>query len=152
MFLFGVLCLLLLSFFIMYHRNPYEIITFIQSARAVCKFGYFYISTKIKSKFTKQSETLVIVDNIRWIKKDYTYHNKPYTILTRVPRFLNPTPMLLVKDENGNDITSIILQYMGPMRDWHGLKGKIGPKHLGFSKVIFVYENGKEIVIDTLFE
>ena len=55
-------------------------------------------------------------------------------------------PVLLVSDNASNDVSDIVLPYLGPSYNWHGLA--LTPASLGFDKLIFEMSDGNELVFE----
>ena len=70
--------------------------------------------------------------NRDYIKISYTYKEKPYYYLLKVKRGV--TPLLKIEDEQGNDIESSIMPYLGPNLDCHNIK--LTPKDFGYKKIV----------------
>lgn len=72
--------------------------------------------------------------NRDYIKISYTYRGKPYYYLLKVQRGV--TPIQCIQDENEKDITDIIVPYLGPNLDCHGISLK--PSDFGYKKIKIV--------------
>lgn len=55
-------------------------------------------------------------------------------------------PVLLVSDNASNDVSDIVLPYLGPSYNWHGLA--LTPASLGFDRLIFEMSDGNELVFE----
>lgn len=62
---------------------------------------------------------------------NYTIKGKPYTLV--VKPINGPSPVLLVTDENGNDVSDHVIPFIGPQHDFHG--AKITPQFLGYKSL-----------------
>lgn len=82
------------------------------------------------------------IDN-KNISISYVINGQLYTMIVRPAR--GPPTVLLVTDEKGEDVSDIILPYMGPTRDWH--KRSFTPDFWGKERLVFEMANGcaKEI-------
>ena len=60
---------------------------------------------------------------------------KMFVIPTR-----GPSPVMNITDENSNDVTKMVLPYMGPNYNWHGIS--ITPKNLEYEQLSFQLSNG----------
>lgn len=74
----------------------------------------------------------------------YVVSGKMYKMLVTPKR--GPAPVLQVSDSGDNDVTSEILQYMGPSYNWHG--NTVTPKFLGYNTLTFQLSNGEEITFE----
>ena len=74
---------------------------------------------------------LIHVEILKWFKPDsvkklgkniyelsYDLNNKQYKML--LTPYRGPRPVLQIIDDKNNDVTDIVLPYMGPRYDWHG--------------------------------
>ena len=68
----------------------------------------------------------------------YILHNKTYKVRINVKR--GPIPIYKICDGEQNDITDMILSFMGPNYDWHN--NIFTPEDLGFESIIFELSNG----------
>uniref|UniRef100_A0A6C0KCF1 Uncharacterized protein n=1 Tax=viral metagenome TaxID=1070528 RepID=A0A6C0KCF1_9ZZZZ len=77
--------------------------------------------------------------NRSYIKISYTYKDKPYFYLLKIPKGV--IPLSTIVDETGNDVESIITPYLGPNLDCHGIT--ICPKDFGYEKLVIttVYDD-----------
>ena len=102
------------------------------------KKGYFRTSLSFMSiaairfmfspKKPKQPDTF----KRDYIKISYTYKDRPYFYLLKIPKGV--TPLSKIVDEAGNDVESTITPYLGPNLDCHGIS--ICPKDFGYEKLI----------------
>ncbi len=76
----------------------------------------------------KEHETF----NRDYIKISYTYKDRPYFYLLKVPKGV--APLSTIVDESGNDVESTITPYLGPNLDCHGIS--ICPKDFGYEKLV----------------
>lgn len=53
------------------------------------------------------------------------------------------SPILQISDENSNDVTNIVVPYMGPSYDWHGIV--YTPHILGYKTLTFELIDGREL-------
>jgi len=70
----------------------------------------------------------------------YIINGKMYKNYIKVKR--GPSPIIQISNESSEDITSEILEYLGPNYDWN--KSKITPKLLGHKKIIFECTDSEE--------
>lgn len=61
----------------------------------------------------------------------YTINNKLYKMIVKHKR--GPNPIHRVTDNNNNDLTNIVIQYLGPNQDWH--KNIITPHMLNTDEI-----------------
>ena len=78
----------------------------------------------------------------------YVINNKLYRMI-KVPN-RGPRPIVSVHDENGKDVTRILLMYYGPNYDWHYVP--LYPNFFNRSKLIFDMINGDQVVFEDLEE
>lgn len=68
----------------------------------------------------------------------YTIEGKVYKMFVIPTR--GPSPVMNITDENSNDVTKMVLPYMGPNYNWHGIS--ITPKNLEYEQLSFQLSNG----------
>jgi len=68
----------------------------------------------------------------------YTIEGKVYKMFVIPTR--GPSPVMNITDEDGHDVTKVILPYMGPNYNWHNIN--ITPKNLEFNQLSFQLNNG----------
>jgi hypothetical protein len=72
----------------------------------------------------------------------YIINGKLYKM--RVKPQKGPKPVLQVIDECSEDVTTEVLQYLGPNYDWHN--SNLSPKILGFESLTFECSDGEEAI------
>jgi hypothetical protein len=70
----------------------------------------------------------------------YVIEGKLYKYRIKVKR--GPNPILQISNENSEDITEIILPYLGPENNWHG--ANLTPNILGYKSLIFQLADSNE--------
>jgi len=65
----------------------------------------------------------------------YVINNKLYTFHTPIHR--GPIPILQIIDDNDNDVTRLVLPYMGPQFKGHGTSMAPTPTLLGYKSLTF---------------
>lgn len=113
------------------HQNPYT-----RSPRVICIMLYmFYYNARYP-----QHKNITIAQSHYTVKYTFGYTN--YKI--RLPRRRGPPKCLpVITDEQGQDITREIIEYMGPNMDFHGQS--YTPTILGKSKIIIKNNEKKKI-------
>lgn len=71
----------------------------------------------------------------------YVIKGKMYKMVVR-PR-LGPPPVLQISNENGEDVTDIVLPYMGPRYDWNGRN--FSPSFFNCNSLTFEFYDATEI-------
>ena len=84
------------------------------------------------------------VFNRDYIKISYTYKDRPYFYLLKVPKGV--APLSKIVDETGNDVESTITPYLGPNLDCHGIS--ICPKDFGYEKLVITTVFDDEITFN----
>ena len=72
----------------------------------------------------------------------YVIKGQIYKIIISLPSMSGPSPILQISDENQNDLTDIVLPYMGPLYDWHG--NHFTPEFFNCKSLTFELSNGTE--------
>jgi len=98
-----------------------------------------FMMTKAPVK-TPQHETF----NRDYIKISYTYKERPYFYLLKVPKGV--APLSSIVDETGNNVESVITPYLGPNLDCHGIS--ISPKDFGYEKLVVTTVFDEEITFN----
>lgn len=84
--------------------------------------------------------TVVVSD--KFVVSSYPVNGNWYKVL--IPRELRGVgKVLLVVDQNDNDVTSEIQEYLGPYDNFHGYNPT--PSDLGFEKLAFLLFDGSEL-------
>lgn len=78
------------------------------------------------------------------ISVSYVINGHLHTMVVRPSR--GPPPVLLVTDELGNDVSDVVLPYMGPSYDWH--KRSFTPEFWGKERLVFEMSNGSTKTIE----
>ena len=71
---------------------------------------------------------------IRYQYKDQKYYRINLNPKNKLLRRASP---FKIENENGEDVISLVAEFMGPCRDFHGLN--LTPKTMGFKKLTFFY-------------
>lgn len=117
---------------------------FAKAMSPVVKSMGILVAKTLYLSFIQYMNTSVIkIDNDTYVLS-YVIEGILYrTIIT--PSKLGP-PVLLVSDNASNDVSDIVLPYLGPIYNWHGLA--LTPASLGFDKLIFEMSDGNELVFE----
>jgi hypothetical protein len=95
--------------------------------------GHFHTISSMWNIFQAKTKVEAPVEkfNRDYIKISYTYKNKSYFYLLKVQRGV--TPLTSIIDEQGNDVTDVIVPYLGPNLDCHGQT--LTPKDFGYQRL-----------------
>lgn len=108
------------------------IMIFLFSLKLLCQALYLsfvqYMNNSVKKIDKKTFEISYIING-----KIYKMVVSPYR---------GPCPVLQVTDDEVNDITDIVLPYLGPSNNWHN--NKFNPKFFGKNTLTFELANGEE--------
>jgi len=74
----------------------------------------------------------------------YVINGKMYKMIAIPKR--GPTPILQISNDLENDVTDLILPYMGPQYDWHG--SRFNPEFFGYRSLTFELGDGTEHTYD----
>jgi hypothetical protein len=113
----------------------------------ICKHQYLIIWTSLKllaqafylSLLQWLNSSLKKIDRNTY-EISYIINGKLYKM--RVKPQKGPKPVLQVIDECSEDVTTEVLQYLGPNYDWHNSN----PKILGFESLTFECSDGEEAI------
>lgn len=86
--------------------------------------------------FTKQTESAVDYEDGYG---SLTYYDEGKKYIYLFPAKNKSNDLIVFKDENNNDITKEVEQYLGPLQNFHGVL--LTPKDLNYKK-IFVFRDG----------
>jgi len=101
-------------------------------SRILAKSMYISAMQKINKTVLKLGKNVYEVS--------YTINGKLYKMLVSPNR--GPSQILMVCDENNNNITELVIPYMGPNYDWHG--NNITPGFFGCKELTFSLYNGTD--------
>ena len=114
--------------------------------------GHFHTISSVWNVFQAKTKIEAPAEkfNRDYIKISYTYKNKPYFYLLKVQRGV--TPLMTMIDENGTDVMDVLVPYLGPNLDCHGLS--LTPKDFGYQRLtvttvldsVSVFEENDKIV------
>lgn len=77
----------------------------------------------------------------------YVINGKIYKMIVSPTR--GPAKVLQVSNENKEDITNLVVPYMGPKYDWHGQTFK--PEFFGCKSLVFeLYDGSEHVYTDTI--
>lgn len=111
------------------------------------RFFIFWFSIKLLleliyiSMLQYLNKSLVQIDKNNYELK-YVINGKLYKNRFKIKR--GPKPILQIIDDNLEDVTDIIIPYLGPNYNWHG--NKMSPKILGYNSLVFELSDGSEEV------
>lgn len=74
---------------------------------------------------------------------ELVYHQGTSRYIVRFPKTRGPGKVSMVLDENEEDVTSKIREYMGPCHNFHGIITT--PKVLGYKKLSFSLRDGRKL-------
>lgn len=114
------------------HQNYISV--FYYSMKLLCQALYISLCQWLNSYLVKQDKNTYLLT--------YNINGKVYKNLIKVKR--GPCPILQVSNEDTEDVTSNVLQYLGPTRNWHG--NKYTPEILGYKTLVFECDDGEEKV------
>jgi hypothetical protein len=107
----------------------------IQSAKDSSKKIYIILQviwTLIKQKIAPvKNFDQVSLSSKKYLKIPYVYNNQKYFYLIKIPR--GKAPIKMIEDENGKNITEVILPYLGPNMDCSNLSLK--PEDFGYDSI-----------------
>jgi hypothetical protein len=97
-----------------------------------------YLHLKIKNAISLPTNTTKKIGKNLY-EVTYEINNKKYKMI--VKPYLGPSPVIQVSNENLEDVTDIILPYLGPRYDWkHG--SDLDISHFHFDILNFEYADG----------
>ena len=71
----------------------------------------------------------------------YVLNGKLYKMIILPKR--GPVPILQISNDKHEDVTDVVLPYMGPCYDWYGAK-RLPPNFFGYSSLTFELSDGTE--------
>lgn len=99
-----------------------------------------YFVHRIRSTFSSTFETGVVVRHSHSDHLLYYDNEKKYRII--LPKKRNFRKIVEAYDQEGRDITDLIMEVLGPRNDFHG--SKVTPNYLGCETVKIVYRDDTE--------
>lgn len=112
------------------YKGMYKIVWI--SFLMVCKALYI--------NFLQYMNSTVRMIDYKTYEITYIVSGKIYKMLVTPPR--GPTPILQISDDTSNDVTDIVLPYLGPSFDWHGKV--FSPDFFGHTSLTFELSDGSE--------
>lgn len=106
-------------------RNENYIWVIYYSFKLLCQALYITLIQWLNNYIVKQDKNNYLMT--------YTINGKLYKNLIKVKR--GPSPVLQISSENMEDVTNILLSYLGPSYNWHG--NEYTPKLLGYKTLVF---------------
>jgi hypothetical protein len=106
-------------------RNENYICVIYYSFKLLCQALYITLIQWLNNYIVKQDKNNYLMT--------YTINGKLYKNLIKVKR--GPSPVLQISSENMEDVTNILLSYLGPSYNWHG--NEYTPKLLGYKTLVF---------------
>lgn len=120
--------------------NFYYISSYV--CNTIKKTGFNTCILWTKQVITNQIGKKIIEMHHKYYVINYPYGIKWYKII--VPRNRSPCIIDTIHDENDNNITNDILQYMGPCHNFHGKE--MTPNLLGYSELHIINIYGEKVV------
>jgi len=114
-------------------ENPFKVYLF--TCSMISKLMYIRLLQMLNSTIRK-------VDR-KTFEVSYSLNGKSYKML--IAPFRGPTPIMQVINDKDEDITSLVLPYMGPNYDWHGFE--VDPSFFNTESLTFEMSNGEEKVL-----
>jgi hypothetical protein len=105
-----------------------------------------YISLKLIAKASYISFIQYMNNSVRPIEGGkshelkYVINGKMYKLIVTPTR--GPAPIMQISNDNGEDVTDIVLPYMGPQYDWH--YREFAPRFFGYKSLTFELADGSE--------
>jgi len=89
--------------------------------------------TKLISMKSTMAKTSTSIEpfNRKFLKISYTYKDRSYFYLLKIPKGV--APLSKIEDENGNDIYETMTPYFGPNLDCHRLE--LRPSDFGYQTI-----------------
>jgi len=112
--------------------------------RDACKT--FCMTGQIMSEYAYIRLMQYMHKNVSHLDKDrsvltYELDGRLYKIILNRRR--GPPVIHMVIDQDDNDVSELVLPYMGPLRDWHNRE--LTPEFWGKKSLVFHLANGEEI-------
>jgi hypothetical protein len=105
-----------------------------------------YVSLKLIAKASYISFIQYMNNSVRPIEGGksheltYVINGKMYKLIVTPTR--GPAPIMQISNDNGEDVTDIVLPYMGPQYDWH--YREFAPRFFGYKSLTFELADGTE--------
>ena len=109
-------------------------------------FKIIYVSLKLIAKASYISFIQYMNNSVRPIEGGKSYEIT-YVINRRIYKLIvtptrGPAPIMQISNDNEQDVTDIVLPYMGPQYDWH--YREFAPKFFGYKSLTFELADGSE--------
>ena len=113
-------------------KNENYICVIYYSLKLLCQALYISLLQWLNNYLVKQDKNSYLLT--------YTINGKVYKNLIKVKR--GPSPVIQISTENMEDVTNLVLSYLGPSYNWHG--NEYTPNLLGYKTLVFECANGDE--------
>lgn len=101
-----------------------------------------YVLTTAKRYLNTNPPSCNVIDRNMY---ELSFVHNSVTYRFRFPRKRRPCNVVKVVDcENGQDVTTEFLQFMGPSHDFYG--ATVTPKFLGFGDIVILFKGNKSAV------
>lgn len=109
-------------------------------------FKIIYVSLKLIAKASYISFIQYMNNSVTPIEGGKSYE-LTYVINGRIYKLIvtpirGPVPIMQISNDNGEDVTDIVLPYMGPQYDWH--YREFAPRFFGYKSLTFELADGSE--------
>lgn len=104
-----------------------------------------FIKLKIRTWVQTTLETGVLI-HPRGKFCELVYHDGTNRYVVRFPKTRGPGKVSMVLDENQEDVTFRIREYMGPCHNFHGIVTT--PAVLGYKKLLFSLRDGRKLCFE----
>jgi hypothetical protein len=113
-------------------------------------FKIIYVSLKLIAKASYISFIQYMNNSVKSIEGGksheltYVINGKMYKLIVTPTR--GPAPIMQISNDNCEDVTDIVLPYMGPQYDWH--YREFTPRFFGYKSLTFELADGSERTYD----
>jgi len=109
-------------------------------------FKIIYVSLKLIAKASYilfiqyMNNSVTRIDGGKSYELTYVINGRIYKLIVTPVR--GPVPIMQISNDAGEDVTDIVLPYMGPQYDWH--YREFAPRFFGYKSLTFELADGSE--------
>ena len=105
--------------------------------------GFFLISKILYASFLQYINTNMRIVSPNVYEITYVIKGRMHKLIIKYPR--GPPPVMQIINDKEEDVTDVVIPYMGPNYDWYG--NKLNPSFFGYETLSFEMTDGNHTVL-----